>query len=76
MNNYILLIAWFVAGCSLAAVLLMYWRYRRMVRHYNKDIAKSVHEHDRLTKELEHARIKRDTMEKLLKTYIPEEAAE
>lgn len=73
MSNYTLLIAWSVAGCSLAGVLLMYWRYRRMVRHYNKYIMKSVHEHDLLAKELEHLRIERDTMEKLLKTYITEE---
>lgn len=73
MSNYILLIAWSIAGCSLAGVLLMYWRYRRMVRYYNKYIMKSVHEHDLLTKEMEHIRIERDTMEKLLKTYITEE---
>lgn len=46
MSNYTLLIAWSVAGCSLAAVLLMYWRYRRMVRHYNNYIMKYIREHD------------------------------
>ena len=76
MINYILLIAWSVAGCSLAAVLLMCWRYRCMVRYYNKYIAKYIREHDLLAKEMEYARIERDTMEKLLKTCFAEAAAE
>lgn len=59
MSNYTLLIAWSVAGCSLAGVLLMYWRYRRMVRYYNKYIMKYIREHDLLAKELEHALIKK-----------------
>ena len=74
MSNYILLIAWSIAGCSLAGVLLMYWRYRRMVRYYNKYIMKYIREHDLLTKELEHARIEKDTMEKLFETYFAKEA--
>ncbi len=72
MSNYTLLIAWSIAGCSLAGVLLMYWRYRRMVRHYNKYIMKYIREHDLLAKELEHALIEKSTMEKLLKTYFSE----
>ena len=74
MSNYILLIAWSIAVCSLAAVLLMYWRYRRMVRYYNKYIMKYIREHDLLAKELEHLRIERDTMEKLFETYFSEAA--
>lgn len=76
MSNYTLLIAWSVAGCSLAGVLLMYWRYRRMVRHYNNYIMKYIREHDLLAKELEHAHIEKKTMEKLLKTYFLKEATE
>lgn len=59
MSNYTLLIAWSVAGCSLAAVLLMYWRYRHMVRHYNNYIMKYIREHDLLAKELEYAHIEK-----------------
>lgn len=47
-----------------------------MVRYYNNYIMKSVHEHDLLTKELEHIRTERDTMEKLLKTYFAKEVTE
>lgn len=72
MNNYILLIAWSVAGGSLAAVLLIYWRYRRMVRHYNNYIMKYIREHDLLAKELEYAHIEKKTMEKLFETYFSE----
>lgn len=74
MSNYILLIAWSIAGCSLAGVLLMYWRYRRMVQYYNNYIMKYIREHDLLTKELEHTRIEKVTMEKLLETYFAKEA--
>lgn len=74
MSNYILLIAWSIAVCSLAAVLLKYWRYRHMVQYYNNYIMKYIHEHDLLTKELEHTRIEKVTMEKLLETYFSEEA--
>lgn len=70
----LLLIAWSIAVCSLAGVLLMYWRYRRMVQYYNNYIMKYIREHDLLTKELEHARIEKDTMEKLFETYFSEEA--
>lgn len=76
MSNYTLLIAWSVTGCSLAGGLLMSWRYRRMVRHYNNYIMKYIREHDLLAKELEYAHIERDTMEKLLKTYFLKEATE
>lgn len=72
MNNYILLIAWSIAGCSLAAVLLIYWRYRRMVRYYNNYIMKYIREHDLLTKQLEYARIEKKTIERLFKTYFIE----
>lgn len=44
-----------------------------MVRHYNKYIMKCVHEYDLLEKELEHTRIEKHTMEKLLETYFAEE---
>lgn len=74
MSNYTLLITWSIAGCSLAGVLLMYWRYRRMVRYYNKYIMKYIREHDLLKKELEYARIERNTMEKLFKTYFSDAA--
>lgn len=37
---------------------------------------KYIREHDLLAKELEYARIERDTMEKLLKTYFLKEATE
>ena len=72
MSNYTLLIAWSIAVCSLVAVLLMYWRYRRMVRHYNKYIMKYIREHDLLKKELEYAHIEKSTMEKLFETYFSE----
>ncbi len=72
MSNYILLIAWSIAVCSLAGVLLMYWRYRRMVRYYNNYIMKYIREHDLLTKELEHARIEKKYEEKLFETYFSE----
>lgn len=72
MSNYTLLIAWSIAGCSLAAVLLMYWRYRRMVRRHNKYVMKYIREHDLLAKELEYTRIEKNTMEKLIKTYFSE----
>lgn len=70
----LLLIAWSIAVCSLAAVLLMYWRYRRMVQYYNNYIMKYIREHDLLTKELEHTRIEKKTMEKLFETYFAKEA--
>lgn len=52
----------------------MYWRYRRMVQYYNNYIMKYIREHDLLTKELEHTRIEKVTMEKLLETYFAKEA--
>lgn len=72
MNNYILLVAWSIVACSLVAVLLIYLHYRRMVRHYNKYMMKYIREHDLLAKELEYARIEKDTMEKLFETYFSE----
>lgn len=72
MNENALFIVWSIAACSLVAVLLIYWRYRCKVRYYNKYIMKYIREHDLLAKELEYARIERDTMEKLLKTYFLE----
>lgn len=72
MSNYILLIAWSVAGCSLAAVLLMYLHCRHMKRNCNMMIVEYLREQDRLTKELERTRIEKDTIEKLLKNYLSE----
>lgn len=70
MSNYTLLIAWSVAGCSLAGVLLMYWRYRRKAQEYEKYIVKYIQEQERLKKELERTRIEKDTIEKILKSNL------
>lgn len=70
MSNYILLIAWSVAGCSLAAVLLMYLHCRRMKRNCNMKIVEYLREQDRLTKELERTRIEKEVMEDLLQSRL------
>ncbi|WP_373155455.1 hypothetical protein [Bacteroides cellulosilyticus] len=72
MSDYALLIASVIVCCLLAAVLLMYLHCRRMKRNCNMMIVEYLREHDRLTKELERTRIEKDTIEKLLKTYLSE----
>lgn len=72
MDNYLLLIATIIAGCSLIALLLMYLHYRSIKQYYNKYISKYIHENDRLTRELERTLIEKDTIEKLFKTYFSE----
>lgn len=72
MDNYLLLIATIIAGCSLIVLLLMYLHYRSIKQYYNKYISKYIHENDRLTRELERTLIEKDTIEKLFKTYFSE----
>ena len=74
MNNYLLLIAWSIAGCSLSGVLLMYLHCRRLKKRCNRYIVKYIRECDRLITELEHTRIEKNTTEKLFKTYFSKAA--
>lgn len=74
MNDYLLLIALIITGCSLSGVLLIYLHCRRLKKRYNGYLIKYIRECDRLIMELEHTRIEKDTMEKLFKTYFSKAA--
>ncbi len=59
MNNYLLLIASIIAGCSLIALLLMYLHYRRVKQNFNMIIVKHLREQNRLLKELVRIRMEK-----------------
>lgn len=72
MNDYILLIALAITFCSLAATLFFFLQWRRAEKNYNINIVKSLHEQDRVTRELERTRIEKQTVERVLKTQLTE----
>lgn len=70
MNDYRLLIAWVISGCSLLAVLLIYLYCRNLKRYYNRYLMKHIGEQDRLKRLLEQTCIEKNTIEKLFETYF------
>lgn len=78
MNEWIILMALVVAALSLAAIGLVCCRCRQMEREKNRGLVQAVREQDRIARELEHARIEKETLERVLKTTLaqPGEANE
>ena len=70
MNVYIILLALAVALLSLAAAFAICICCRRMEREKNRSIVLRIREQDRTERELEHARIEKQTLEKVLETAL------
>lgn len=72
MKEWIILLALAVAALSLVAAGVVCYCCRRMERRKNLGILRAVHEQDRLAKELERARIEKETIERVLRSKLPE----
>lgn len=72
MKEWIILLALAVAALSLVVADVVCFYCRRMERRKNLGIFSAVHEQDRLAKELERARIEKQTIERVLRSKLPE----
>lgn len=70
MNEWIILMILVVAALSLAAIGLVCCRCRQMEREKNRGLVQAVREQDRIARELEHARIEKETLERILETKL------
>lgn len=70
MNAYIILTALIIALLSLTAMLAICICCRRMEQEKNHNIVLRIREQDRTAKELEHARIEKQALEKVLETAL------
>lgn len=59
-----------VAALSLAAISLVCCHCRQMEREKNRGLVQAVREQDRIARELEHARIEKETLERVLETKL------
>ena len=51
-------------SAAVVLVVVLHIRYKRMVEEKNRDIVRQIRERDRLERELEHASIELETIEK------------
>ena len=70
MNEWIILMALVVAALSLAAIGLVCCHCRQMERDKNRGLVQAVREQDRIARELEQARIEKETLERVLETKL------
>lgn len=70
MNEWIILMALVVSALSLAAIGLVCCHCRQMEREKNRGLVQAVREQDRIARELEHARIEKETLERVLETKL------
>lgn len=70
MNEWIILMALVVAALSLAAIGLVCFRCRQMEREKNRGLVQAMREQDRIARELEQARIEKETLERVLETKL------
>lgn len=66
MNDWIICLALIVAALSSAAVGVVVNCCRRMKQEKNRGLINAIHEQDRLARELEHARIEKEALERVL----------
>lgn len=66
MNEWIIILSLMVALAALTTASLTYCCCRKMQREKNHSIVRILHEQDLLAKELEHIRIEKETIERLL----------
>lgn len=74
MQNWILLMALTVAALSLAAAGIVCRCCRKMRRDKDRRIVQVVREQDGILRELEHVRIEKQTLERLLSAELGEAA--
>lgn len=70
MNEWIILMAVVVAALSLAAIGMVCYHCRQMEREKNRGLVQIVREQDRIARELEQARIEKETLERVLETKL------
>lgn len=73
MYTYILLLALSVALLSLTAAFATCICCRRIKREKNCKIVQRIYEQDRTARELEHIRIEKQTLEKVIRTVLAPE---
>lgn len=66
MHDWIICLALLVAALSSAAVGMVVNCCRRMKQEKTRSLLDAIHEQDRLARELEHARIEKQTLERVL----------
>lgn len=72
MHEWITIMALGVAALATTAVGIVCSCCRRMEREKNNSIAHAIHEQDRLARELERARIEKETIERVLRSKLTE----
>lgn len=70
MNDWILILALAVAALSSATIGIVCICCRRMEREKNRGIVNAIREQDRIARELEHARVKKEACERALRSKL------
>lgn len=70
MKEYTCIITLAIIFCLLIAVCCLYLQFRRARKRYSSTLIKNIRDHDRLVRELEQARIEKETIEKALETRL------
>lgn len=76
MYDWIICLALLVAALSSAAVGMVVSYCRRMKREKTRSLLNAIHEQDRLARELEHARIEKQTLERVLVSKLTGQESE
>jgi hypothetical protein len=70
MKECIILVALGIIAIISAVFSVLHFRYRREIEQKDKGIVRQIREQDCLAKELEHAQVKNETLEQLLKNML------
>jgi len=70
MNECIILVVIGIVAVLPAVFIVLHVRHKREIEQKDRGIIRQLHEQDCLAKELEHAQVKNETLEQLLKNML------
>jgi predicted Holliday junction resolvase-like endonuclease len=70
MSEYIILVVIGIVAVLPAVFTVLHVRHKREIERKNRGLIRQLHEQDCLAKELEHAQVKNETLEQLLKNML------
>lgn len=69
-TTIIIIIILIIAALATLAAILLYMRNRRMKRDKEQSIVQCIRQQDRIIRELEHTRIEKETLERVIRIGI------
>ncbi|MDL2212814.1 hypothetical protein LJC29_02490 [Bacteroides sp. OttesenSCG-928-N06] len=69
MGTFIIIII-LVAALALVAAILLYMRNRQLKKEKECNAIKYIHQQDRMVRELEHTRVEKETLERVIRIGI------